>query len=945
MHVGETTDVIGRAAELAVVRGMVADIGTGRGGALLIEGEPGIGKSALLDAASAGAASAGRTVLRGRCDGLGQRFPLLVMTQLLQLEPGAADSWTVRIASVDPVAAAVEQLLAVVHRMCANGPVVLAVDDLHLADEASLLLWRRLCRESARLPVLVVGTCCPMVRNEELEQLRREMRLRPGGLLPLDRLAEESVAEFVRDLTGGVPGPRLRERLRSASGNPLYIRALTDSLLSSGALRSAAGVVELTEHPTADPGPALAGSLAGAIADRLDVFSADTREALRAAVMLGSEFSVSDLAAVLGCSPGSLLGPVEEALTAGVLESTASRLGFRHPLVKEALYQAMPTTLREVLRRHAAQVLIASGAPVERIAELVLLSPDTADDWELDWLADNAARLADRAPALAAALLNRGVWHTSAEDPRYAPMEQQLARVLYLTGADGRLMELAGGDLRRTDDPERVGRAWGALGFTAVRLQRYEQALAYADMAAADHRVTPLWRARAVDVVRASALGFLGRPDAEQQIRRALAEGERLGDMITTGYALHAGAVLGGRYGDHAQALDLIDRALALTGRDPLVMGLRVTLLGGRAAALDRLGRSEESAEATAQARSAAARIGSWQLVELLLREAERHFEHGHWDDALAVLDELGEPAQPHQRLIRQGILALIAGHRDQRRLAARHLDEAEVRATPPDPAATTAATTVGGGAVSSSASAATARLLMARSLAAERAGRPPEAVDALAVLLTSEYEGRMETRAEWLPALTRAALIAGDRSTAEAAAAACRQEAERAPLPRTRAAADWCRGLLDADPVPVLAAAEHHRSAGLRLGHANALEDAAVLHAANGQLDAARGLLAEALAGCADLGAAWDARRARARLRAHGVRVGAPGHRGRPRTGWDALTATELRVAELVAQGHSNPAIAERLLLSRRTVETHVSHILRKLRISSRQEVNSLAM
>jgi DNA-binding NarL/FixJ family response regulator len=87
-------------------------------------------------------------------------------------------------------------------------------------------------------------------------------------------------------------------------------------------------------------------------------------------------------------------------------------------------------------------------------------------------------------------------------------------------------------------------------------------------------------------------------------------------------------------------------------------------------------------------------------------------------------------------------------------------------------------------------------------------------------------------------------------------------------------------------------------------------------------------------------LGAAWDIRRADARLRAYGVRRGPRSAHRRESSGWGALTASESRIAELVGQGWSNPDIAAELYLSRRTVQTHVSHILTKLQLHSRIEV-----
>jgi DNA-binding NarL/FixJ family response regulator len=117
------------------------------------------------------------------------------------------------------------------------------------------------------------------------------------------------------------------------------------------------------------------------------------------------------------------------------------------------------------------------------------------------------------------------------------------------------------------------------------------------------------------------------------------------------------------------------------------------------------------------------------------------------------------------------------------------------------------------------------------------------------------------------------------------------------------------------------------------------------VLQAEAGDADGARATLLQALAVYTDLGAVWDAQRAVARLWLSGVVLGVRGPRQRPKAGWGALTATELRVAEQVAAGQSNPDIAEHLLLSRRTVETHVSHILTKLQARSRREVAELAL
>jgi len=123
-------------------------------------------------------------------------------------------------------------------------------------------------------------------------------------------------------------------------------------------------------------------------------------------------------------------------------------------------------------------------------------------------------------------------------------------------------------------------------------------------------------------------------------------------------------------------------------------------------------------------------------------------------------------------------------------------------------------------------------------------------------------------------------------------------------------------------------------------MGHAAALEEVATRLAAEPDQRAARSVFTQAVRAYAELGATWDLRRADARLRVHGIRRGSRSLYRRPAQGWAALTPTEVRVAELVAKGRSNPDIAAELYMSRRTAQAHVSHILGKLGLRSRMEL-----
>src|SRR5262249_11418049 len=184
----------------------------------------------------------------------------------------------------------------------------------------------------------------------------------------------------------------------------------------------------------------------------------------------------------------------------------------------------------------------------------------------------------------------------------------------------------------------------------------------------------------------------------------------------------------------------------------------------------------------------------------------------------------------------------------------------------------------------------------------------------------------------------TRLALAQDDRATAEAAVQLLQPTDESTP--DVVIAARCCRAMVADDTAGLLDAARDYGELGFRLHRGIALEEAAVRLARFGDLAAARTALNDAVRTYAAMGATWDVRRTGARLRSLGVRLGPRTVHRRTTTGWDALTPSEERIARLVAQGLSNPDIAGKLLLSRNTVQTHVSHILRKLQLHSRIEL-----
>ena len=134
--------------------------------------------------------------------------------------------------------------------------------------------------------------------------------------------------------------------------------------------------------------------------------------------------------------------------------------------------------------------------------------------------------------------------------------------------------------------------------------------------------------------------------------------------------------------------------------------------------------------------------------------------------------------------------------------------------------------------------------------------------------------------------------------------------------------------------------AAERYHDASRPLLRAKALEAAAGLYIDADDRTQARAAFTAAVDVYTSLGAEADIARVQAEFRAHGIRRGPHAKHRRAQSGWDSLTATEIKIAAFVEEGLSNPEIAARLLLSRRTVATHVSHILKKLNVNSRIDI-----
>ena len=892
--------LVGREPELDRLTGWVDDVANGLGRAALLEGEQGIGKSALLQAARDDALTAGCSVFSGAGEELGQAFPLLPLLQAFAHQSVVADP-----------SVAAEALLDLIDRRCAQSPVLLVVDDLHWADEATVAVCHRLARSVAQRPLLLIGATRPMPRRADLKALRRGIHR--DGLIRLCPLGAAAVTRLVADLSGGQPGPQLVRLAADAAGNPLYLTELVGALDRAGSLQVSGGAAELAGGPV----PA---TLSEAIGDRLGFLDQQVREMLRAAALLGSEFTVDDLVVVTGRRPADLAPALADARAAGVLAEAGLRLAFRHPLIRTALYEDLTDALRLAWHRDAARALHDAGASIDRVARQLLPALPALDDWVVDWLVDQAPMLLGQATPVAVDLLAAATGHTQHGDPRRAVLTSHLAEGLVRLNRPDEAAELAERILPEASDPEIFTTLALTLATCRATTGQYDTALHELAVAVTRPGLSPRHRALLRVKTAWQQAGYRREVEAAEQAAHDALSWIDGSDAEIESMAMFALGVGRAWEGDELGALEKFDRALAAAAGNPDLADLQLLIqlnVGLQLVILDRTERGERTLR---EAQRLADRMGNHRrLAQVQTSLAFLFFHTGKWDDALAETALASLVPEPYNRCQADAAAALIFLHRGDAAAARRHLAAAEENAANlPD-------LVIG-------------MLDLARALDRERSGTP---ADALALL---RVDGEVQEIELVLPDGVRLALAAKDNAAAAELTARAEALPSQDEIVHRAGIASHCRGLRDADPVGLQRAAEQYASAHRPLLRAQALEAAAALLAEGGEIAAARPSFNAAMDLYVGLGAAWEVTRMRARFRPHGIRL--PTRRiKRPATGWEALTASEAKVAALVAEGLSNPEIAEQLVVSRRTVETHITKVLAKLHARSRVDLARAAV
>ena len=928
-----------RESEQETLWAVVEDALDGRGGMAIVEGDAGIGKTSLLEHTAARAEDAGARVLRARGTILEREFGFGIVRQLFErtlvgAEQGDRDELLTGAASAarpaiglgpgsdapagdDPALEVQHGLYWVAANLAERGPLVLLVDDAQWADLPSLhwvsYLAGRL--DGVALAALVAwSTGEPGAPTELFEELRAVPAVRE--LVPAP-LSEAATATLVRDALGGEEGHEVLSQAchEITRGNPFLVSALVESL--PGALDAPTSD---TPRDAGEPGPAAVQRF---VLLRLARLGDEATALARAVSLLDTDaeprfaYELADLDADAGARAAGLLDE------ARIVEPGAT-LRFAHPILRTAVYESIPAAERAMAHRRAAVILAERGGDTDRAGVHLLATHPDGEPWTLYTLMGASERARSRgAPEMALTLLERAL-----EEP--APVG---ARAELLLAAGELALMLARPDAKRylaaahaeAVDPAMQGAAAAEFAQATIHARPEEGA---AVLRGTLGRLSPGERERA-DRLRLALLtvettGGLRAPREIEKELRALHEAASL----RSASRLAAACVLVWHqelWEESPSANTVADLARQLTDVRPLIDAYGADFLpltwaasvladwdqvavadAAFDAVLDSAGRTQNAFATTLAASSRG--IHSALRGDFSRAEA----------DARAALDSARLSGSWVGR--RGAVLALIwalTGRGEYEELDAVLAEHGLERDA-------------------GSSRAVDGNLLIARATLRCCQARAGEACDdaARAIDLVSSPNPLSRINI-WAPR----ALAAGGQSDAARGLAIRAVDAARAggfetklafALHSAGLAEDGERSIaLHSEAVQIL------ERTPWRWERAEALVDlGAALRRMNRRRDA-RPPLRKGFALAERIGAVALAERARAELVATGARP-----RRVTRGGVDALTPSERRVADMAAKGMTIAEVAQALVVTRKTVETHLYSAYRKLDVSSRDEL-----
>jgi class 3 adenylate cyclase len=485
---------VGRSRELAEISSAIDGAMTGRGSLFTLGGDPGVGKSRLAQEAATYARAQGARVVWGRCWEHGGAPPYWPWAQVLRglarnIEPAQLSSWmgtgAAEIAQITPDLREqlggvrelqnstlgmpeqarfrlFESIIAFLGKAAEAQPLLMVLDDLHAADPTSLLMLVAFSRQVRGMRVTAIST----YRALEIKQMPEHAALiaqveREGIAFPLRGLDEAAIGKFIESAFGILATPALVQRLHDMTeGNPFFLNEVLRQMAAEGRLASDA--LSVPTRLTIPRG--VIEFIRGLIQPLTD----DARNVLDIASVIGRDFDLARLEAASGMPRETVTDLLDQAQSLELVLETrgaAPRYSFRHALIREALYDAMPPAKRRRLHRDVAEAIRGFTTAREPYAEIAYHYCQSASPGDADAAirySRQAARTAESQLAYEEAAHHLGnaiealSLKRAGDDPFQAELLCDLGEVQVKTG---NVAEARTTCLRAADVARRVGRA------------------------------------------------------------------------------------------------------------------------------------------------------------------------------------------------------------------------------------------------------------------------------------------------------------------------------------------------------------------------------------------------------------------------------------------------------------------------------------------------------
>jgi DNA-binding CsgD family transcriptional regulator len=883
----------------------------GRGGVLVLEGEPGIGKSAVFAAIIEQAAVMQFVCGVSKADQIGRISPAAPL--LLALRSGsrpvlaAAELADLAPRTAEPLLL-LEDVTGLLERVAGQSPLLIGIDDAQWSDPVSRFLLRSLPSRLAGHPILWLFASRSS-GGGLVDDLKRpgfgESRIEVAELGPL---SAADIAAMAQDRLNRPPSARLSRMLDGVGGNPFFATQILEGVVRAG-----------TEDDPDIPAEFVLG-----VRRRLGELGPATAELMTIAAVFGQALAAGDVPALLPQHPAAEVTiSIGEAVHSGLLEhDRAGRLTFRHDLIREAIYADLTEHTRQALHQRCARYLRdVAGEPLT-IAAHARAGISPGDEATAALLADAASQAAAAMPEAASDLILAAFHSVRPGQDSWVTLGQRCVEVLSLVQRCAEAIDIADVLLAHLDDDEPAGRIEIAVARALWLTGQWQASVDRSTRALARPNVSPALRVR-LAAARALALSRVepaaaAAPVAEDALRGA----EHQNDDGARVLAWHALAEVARNRADHEGSLRHY-RALR-AGSGPAYIAQEIQ-------GLQHLDRFHDAEVMLAKARRDMGADKSMMFLSLIYSQI-------WWDYNLGRLDEAEAGAQT---------LLALALERDSYTCG---IDAASllslVALQRGDVAGARQSLTGGFGPAGAEDERRVPSLLLVRGWVTAAEGDLDEAVSLLSPLVMAGREERdpWPWKPGWLRMLAQLGMAAGPGGfTGEVVALAEIGAARNPGVPSLAGTALQLRGTTRRDLGLLRQAADVLARSPRPLLRAGGYEDLGFELVARDRRREAAALLDQSWDIYRAAGAAGPMMTLQDRMRKAGFRRAQWQAAGpRPESGWAALTQAEIRVARLIGSGYTNKAASEALGISVNTTGTHLRSVFTKLGVRSRVQLSN---